>query len=138
MTTVYVARNGGGAIIGIARNPGCTGLDEAIDDSDAAVQAYLNPSAAAILAVLRAGAKSVYDDTSPAGRVARAIVLAIVTEFNTLRGDFVSLSALQAAIAAAPNTLAGMKAAIAGLTPLSARTAAQVRTAIRNDIDADA
>lgn len=40
---VYVSRDASGNVTGIARNPGCTGMDEKIDDSDPAVQVFLHP-----------------------------------------------------------------------------------------------
>jgi hypothetical protein len=88
----------------------------------------------AIQAVLpNTQAKALYDDTSSDGRVLRAVVAAAVGEINTLREWIVSF---QAAVAGAA-TLAALKTAVAALPALPDRTAAQVRTAIRNGIDAN-
>lgn len=84
------------------------------------------------LASSRSGAKDSVDQLSPEGVRLRASLLVVLDRFNTVTGR---LNAIEACIENA-GTLAAAKTCLAGLNSIPDATAAQMKNAIKSQIDA--
>lgn len=114
-------------------SPGLSAQDKA--SLDAYMAGYAYDGGATLTGLLRAAADALLaSDPSPASKLTRAVVLTALGEFNLLRQR---LTDQDAAVAAA-TSLADLKsrwAAVAGNDPMAQRTAAQLRAAVKAQID---
>jgi hypothetical protein len=78
-------------------------------------------------------AKAILDDSIPIGRDLRAIILLMVDELNLIRAWITSLKAANATA----TSYGTLKTGIAALNNMPARTNSQVKTAVKDAVDAE-